>query len=129
MRWQCSAFSVAWDIEFTDEFNQWWAILTRPEQEAVRSKLNRLCFYGPALSGPHSKRVDIRDGLEMRELRVQTPELPPLRAFYVFDPRPAVIVLLGGDKTGDNGFYDRNIPRAYNLYDEHVARLLREEII
>ena len=120
---------MSWAIEFTDEFGQWWETLTGPEQQALRSKLGRLRFYGPALSRKHSKVVDTRDGVEMRELRVQTPELPPLRAFYAFDPRQAAIILLGGNKTGDSGFYARNIPGAYNLYDDHIARLRREGLI
>ena len=39
----------------------------------------------------------------MRELRVQSGR--PLRVFYAFDPTRSAI-LIGGDKTGDNRFYD-----------------------
>ena len=120
---------MAWDVEFTDEFNLWWDTLTGPERQALRSRFNRLRFYGPGLSRKHSKVVETRDGVDMRELRVQTRGLPPLRAFYVFDPRLAAIILLGGDKTGDKDFYSRNIPIAYGLYDAHIARLRREGLI
>ena len=122
---------MAWQVEFTDEFNIWWDTLTDPEREALRSRFNRLRFYGPGLSRKYSKVVETRDrdGVAMRELRVQTPDLPPLRAFYVFDPRSAAIILTGGDKTGDKDFYPRNIPITYNLYDAHIARLRREGLI
>ena len=120
---------MAWEVEFTDEFNQLWDTLTGPERQALRSRFDRLRFYGPTLSRKHSKVVETRDGVDMRELRVQTPGLPPLRAFYAFDPRPSAIILLGGDKAGDRGFYVRNIHTAYNLYDGHIARLRREGLI
>ncbi len=119
---------MSWEVEFTDEFNQWWNTLTIPEQRALASRISRLRVYGVALPRKYSKRVRVRNGLEMHELRAQS-EGRPLRALYAFDPRMTAIVLLGGDKTGDSDFYPRNIPRAYDLYDAHVARLEREELI
>jgi len=41
----------------------------------------------------------------MRELRVQCGGRP-LRVFYAFDPTRSAILIIGGDKTGDNRFYD-----------------------
>jgi hypothetical protein len=35
-------------------------------------------------------------------------------------------LLLGGDKTGDDRWYDIHVPLADRLYDEHL-RALREE--
>jgi hypothetical protein len=48
---------------------------------------------------------------------------------YAFDPRRAAILLLGGDKTGDEGWYDRNVPIADDLYDQHLATLREEGLI
>ncbi len=36
------------------------------------------------------------------------------------------ILLIGGDKTGDKRFYDRMVPLADDLYDEHLAELAKE---
>ena len=47
----------------------------------------------------------------MRELRIQS-EGRPLRVFYAFDPRRSAILLIGGDKTGDDRSYERMIPVA-----------------
>lgn len=33
----------------------------------------------------------------------------------------------GGDKTGDRRFYERMIPLADRLYDEHLAELEKEK--
>ena len=53
----------------------------------------------------------------------------PLRVFYAFDPRRVAILLIGGDKTGDNRFYETYLPIADRLYDEHVQELRREGLI
>jgi hypothetical protein len=62
----------------------------------------------------------------MRELRIQRGGRP-LRVFYAFDPRRAAILLIGGDKTGDDRFYETYIPLADKLYDEHLAELEKEK--
>jgi hypothetical protein len=61
----------------------------------------------------------------MRELRVQH-QGRPIRVLYAFDPRRTAILLLGGDKTGDNRWYVKHIPRADRLYDEHLMELKKE---
>ncbi len=61
----------------------------------------------------------------MRELRVQVGG-EPYRIFYAFDPRRAAILLLGGNKVGDDDFYDRMIPIADRIYDQHLEQLQRE---
>ena len=60
----------------------------------------------------------------MRELRIQH-QGRPVRVFYAFDPRRAAILLIAGDKTGDDRFYDRLVPIADRLYDEHLEQLKR----
>jgi hypothetical protein len=36
------------------------------------------------------------------------------------------ILLLGGNKAGDDSWYDANVPRAEELFDEHLAELRKE---
>jgi len=50
-----------------------------------------------------------------------------LRVFYAFDPHRAAILLIGGDKTGQDDFYTRLIPLADRLYDEHLAEITTEK--
>jgi hypothetical protein len=64
----------------------------------------------------------------MRELRVQSGGRP-LRVFYAFDPRRSAILLIGGDKTGDDRFYERMIPIADQLYDVYIAEIRKEGLI
>ena len=45
---------------------------------------------------------------------------------YAFDPKRTAILLLGGNKTGDNRWYDKFVPRADDLYDEHLKEIEAE---
>lgn len=64
----------------------------------------------------------------MRELRVQSGGRP-IRVFYAFDPRRMAILLIGGDKTGDDRFCVTFIPVADRLYDQHIEELRKEGLI
>lgn len=61
----------------------------------------------------------------MRELRTQSAG-KPLRTLYVFDPLRTAILLLGGDKSGDDRWYERAVPSADRLYDQHLDELKKE---
>jgi hypothetical protein len=47
----------------------------------------------------------------------------PLRTLYAFDPRRVAILLIGGDKTGGDSWYDVFLPIADKLYDEHLIEI------
>ena len=55
----------------------------------------------------------------MRELRVQHAGRP-YRVLYAFDPRRTAILLIGGDKTGNNRWYEEYVPRGDDIYDQHL---------
>jgi hypothetical protein len=55
----------------------------------------------------------------MRELVVQS-KGRPLRIFYCFDPRRDAVLILGGDKTGDEQFYERMVPIADEVWKEYL---------
>lgn len=61
----------------------------------------------------------------MRELRTQC-QGRPYRTLNAFDPRRMVILLLVGDKTGNDRWYEEMIAVADRLYDEHLQQLQRE---
>jgi len=62
----------------------------------------------------------------VRELRIQHAG-KPYRVLYAFDPRRCAILLLGGNKTGDDRWYEKNIPVAERLYNKHLLILKTEE--
>jgi len=57
-----------------------------------------------------------RLGSSPRELRIQSGG-SPVRVFYAFDPRRTAILLIGGDRTGRDRFYEEYVPLADDLYD------------
>ncbi|MCL2093376.1 MAG: type II toxin-antitoxin system RelE/ParE family toxin [Treponema sp.] len=87
-----------WEVEYTDEFEAWWETLSIAEQDAV----------------------DYSVGLLENEGR-------PLRTFYAFDPRRIAILLIGGDKTGDDRFYDTMVPVADKIYDVYLKEIQEEK--
>ena len=117
---------MPWPIEYTDEFGVWWDSLTESEQISIDAHVRKLEQCGPNLPFPYSSGISGSRHDHMRELRVQSGG-KPLRVFYAFDPRRAAILLIGGDKTGDKRFYDRMIPVADALYDEHLDELEKEK--
>jgi hypothetical protein len=111
-----------WEVEYTDEFGDWWNTLNLPEQKAVAFSVGLLEDMGPSLSYPHSSGIQTSKHSKMRELRSQC-EGDPLRTFYVFDPRRTAILLIGGNKTGKDRFYEEYIPIADRIYDQYLKEL------
>jgi hypothetical protein len=116
---------VAWDVEFSDEFGEWWDGLTAAEQKSVDYTVSLLQELGPTLRMPHSSGVEMSRHAHMRELRVQH-EGRPWRVLYAFDPRRTAMLLIGADKTGNNRWYEEFVPRANEIYDRHLRELERE---
>jgi hypothetical protein len=116
---------VDWDVEYTDEFQSWWNSLSETEQESVNAKVILLQRYGPALRRPHSDVIASSKHSNMKELIIQHAG-KPYRVLYAFDPRRCAVPLIGGDKTGDARWYEKSVPLADRLYDEHLAALSKE---
>jgi hypothetical protein len=117
---------VVWDVEFTDEFEGWWNSLEEGEQIKIDATVRLLEEYGPDLPYPMSSSVIVSRHSHMRELRIQVGGRP-FRILYAFDPKRIAILLLGGDKTGDDRWYDVNVPIADTLYEEHLKQLRDEK--
>ncbi len=117
-----------WEVEYTDEFGDWWNQLSESEQVDVDSYVRLLEDYGPNLKFPYSSGIEGSKYSKMRELRIQH-KGNPYRVLYVFDPRRKAILLIGGNKTGDKRWYDKNVPVADDLYSEHLETLQKEGLI
>jgi len=119
---------MAWEVEYTDEFGDWWETLDEDEQDSIAVSVTLLQQRGPILPFPHSSAVTGSKHGHMRELRVQR-KGEPYRILYAFDPRRTAILLIGGKKSGDDCWYDEHIPKADKLYDEHIQLLKKEGLI
>jgi hypothetical protein len=78
--------------------------------------------HGPTLPRPHADVIAQSRHPNMKELRGKV-ERKQLRVLFAFDPRRAAILLIGGDKTGDPGSYNRYVPIADDLFDQHLREL------
>jgi len=117
--------SRTWDIEVTDQFVAWWDSLSIEEQEDVAVAVVQLEESGPTLPFPFSSGVEGSRHSHMRELRIQHAGRP-YRVLYAFDPRRVAVLLIGGEKTGDDRWYQRIVPVADRLYDEHLEEIASE---
>ena len=116
---------MAWDVEYTDEFGEWWNGLGEDAQDKIAVSVRLLEMRGPHLEFPHSSKIRGSRHPHMRELRTQV-NGRPFRTLYAFDPRRCAILLIGGDKTGRDDWYEVFVPEADRLYDEHLAQLKDE---
>ena len=122
---------MKWEVKYTDEFGRWWEDLSEAEQASIAASVTLLWgvtlleLRGPSLGFPNSSSVNGSRHTHMRELRTQH-QGRPFRTLYAFDPRRNVILLIGGDKTGNERWYEVHVPLADRLYDDHLKQL-REE--
>lgn len=116
---------VVWEVEYTNEFEKWWNKLNVEEQKEVAVGVGLLEQYGIRLGYPYSSEIKNSKHNHMRELRIQHAGRP-YRILYAFDPRRCAILLIGGDKTGNQRWYDIYVPIADKLYDEHL-KILKQE--
>ena len=70
--------------------------------------------------------IDGSRHVNLKELIVQHAGRP-YRILFAFDPRRCAILLIGGDKTGNNRRYQEYVPIADELYDDHLELLRRVE--
>ena len=117
---------MQWGVEYTDQFEEWWNGLDSAEQEDVAAKVGLLEECGPALGRPHVDTIRGSRYPNMKELIVQHAGRP-YRILFAFDPRRSAILLLGGDKTGHDRWYEEYVPRADRLYEQHLDTLRRED--
>jgi hypothetical protein len=86
--WNTAA--MAWEVEFTDEFAEWWDSLDEGEQEDVGASVKVLRERGPTLGRPHADLVARSAYPNMKELRTQH-DGRPYRTLFAFDPKRSLV--------------------------------------
>src|SRR3970040_1695107 len=119
---------MAYEVEVTDEGREGFETLSEAEQEEVAATIGLLEKHGPHLPFPYSSGVASSRHSRIRELRTQV-HGRPYRTLYAFDPSRVAILLIAGDKTGDDRWYGVSVPRADDLYDQHLRILAEEGLI
>lgn len=114
-----------WVIEYIDEFGLWWHGLVEEEQVSIAASVQLLEERGVDLGHPHCSGINSSKHSHMRELRTQQ-RGRPFRTLYAFDSRRIAILLIAGDKTGIDRWYEINVPLADQLYDKHLEQIRLE---
>lgn len=114
------------EVEYTDEFEQWWDGLSEDAQVSVAAYVALLEEHGVSLGFPYSSDIKNASHAQMRELR-PVHKGKPLRVLYAFDPRRMAILLVGGDKTGNPRWYEAFVPIADKLFAEHLEHLKKKK--
>lgn len=114
-----------WDVEYTDQLEQWWYSLAEIQQDAIAAVVEILQEVGPSLGRPLADTIIGSRHSNMKELRPGT--VGNLRVLFAFDPRRHAILLIGGDKTGRwREWYVEMIPVVDDLFGEHLQELRDE---
>jgi hypothetical protein len=118
---------VGYEVEFTDEFGQWWVELTEDRQDDLRERVELPAEQGPRLRRPVvGEIVGSKLDPQMKELICNSGGAA-LRVLFIFDPNRTAILLLDGDKSGRwREWYQRAIPAADRLYETYLDELGRE---
>lgn len=116
---------MAYVVRFVEDCYFWFCKLNDDEKAAVTATIKVLKEYGPQLSYPYSSKIYESNFSHMRELRIQH-KGKPYRILYIFDPHRSAILLVGGNKTGDERWYKKHIPLADKLYKKYLNSLERK---
>jgi hypothetical protein len=116
---------VAWEVEFTHQFEDWWNGLDGDQQEYMDAAIQLLQDKGPALGRPLVDTIKASIHANMKELRIS--KGGDLRVLFAFGPTRKAILLCGGDKQGDwDHWYKENVPFADGLFNGYLAELEKE---
>ncbi|HIE1456699.1 type II toxin-antitoxin system RelE/ParE family toxin [Serratia marcescens] len=110
-----------WQVVTVERFDDWFLALNNAQQTSILAAIFKLQTFGPQLARPHADTLHFSDAArQLKELRVQH-RGRPFRGFFAFDPQRQAVLLCGGDKTGDQRFYQRMLPIAAMEFSHYLA--------
>jgi len=119
---------MLWEIIFHAEFYEWFLAQNDGVQESIAMVLDILEEQGANLGRPYVDTLKGSSVPNMKELRVQHAG-EPYRILFAFDPKRQAVLLLGGNKSGDKRWYEKNIPIAERRFREYLEETQGGELI
>lgn len=107
------------EVICTNEFKTWFKSLDFHDQETVEHAAELLENLGIGLGYPHSSSLK-ESKHALRELRPKQGR-SPLRVIYAFDPKRDAVLIIGGDKSDDQKFYERIIGKSERIFEQYLA--------
>jgi len=81
---------MAWEVEFTDQFEGWWTELSEADQDKIAAAVNVLADQGPNLKRPLVGKIEgTTRHQHMKELipaRIEHPDPVRIRPALLGDP-------------------------------------------
>ena len=109
------------EVVATDEFLKWWNDPKEVDDQcknAIYEAIELLEREGVSLRFPYQSNIE-GSKYAFRELRKSAgPHV--LRIIYAFDRDRDAVLIIGGDKAGDNRFYEWIIPRAETIWEQYL---------
>jgi len=113
------------EVVATDEFASWYRSLDDRDGDAVDVIVDLLADQGVRLGHPYSSAI-LGASVALRELRTKS-DGSVIRIFYAFDPVRAAVLIIGGDKRGDDRFYERMVPLAEKIWKRYLEEQKQEQ--
>ena len=110
------------------ECQAWLDRLPAADRVGILQDAKLLQEFGPQLGRPHVDTMKGSRHANLKELRSRHAG-HQYRTLFAFDPKQRAILLLGGDKVGqdEKRFYGALIKQADALYDRHLLQIEREQ--
>jgi hypothetical protein len=109
-----------WNVLATEEYLTWFSKLSEYDKEEINFKVHLLEEFGPNLTRPHADTLKGSKISNLKELRIKTYE-HVFRIAYYFDKKRNGILLIGGDKKGQDQklFYKNLLKEAMELIERY----------
>ncbi|TLG13507.1 diaminopimelate decarboxylase [Nocardia cyriacigeorgica] len=112
---------MAWTIRLTKQVFDWIERLDEETYDHYVAARLELEQRGPGVGRPWVDTLRASRHSNMKELRIPGSHA---RIIFAFDPKRSAIFLIAGDKTNKwKEWYEKNIPIADRIYDEHLEGL------
>jgi len=113
-----------WTVELHPLFAKEFQEFSEDVQDSLFAEIEVLRDLGPQLGRPHADTLNNSKHKNMKELRFNA-DGGVWRTAFAFDPERKAILLVSGDKSGENQkrFYKQLIKKADERFDDHLARL------
>lgn len=106
------------DVVLTDEAADWLEGLDESDRESAARVINLLEQFGVSLRFPHCSEIKASLKYPIRELRVGG---SPLRMLYLFDVTREAVILVGGNKSGnEKRWYVDAVAKAEKIWEQYL---------
>jgi hypothetical protein len=118
---------MTWIVLLLPECQKWLDGLSSADRIGILQEASLLQVFGPQLGRPHVDTMKGSKHPNMKELRSRHAG-HQYRTLFAFDPKQRGILLLGGDKVGQDAerFYKSLLKQADALYDRHIIQGTKE---